>query len=303
MKVIDAHCHLLPEVVLGSASFYNDTWGNQGEHIRAMDEAGVDIGLLSYPTTDFHAKHGMSEIRAARVYNEAVKKLADSSDGRLRFLAALPVTETDEMIAEARRAIDDGAAGLSLPTNTKGMYPDERVLDSFYDEVQRIGVPVFIHPTTQTPFGYSELRHPLITPVFQYAFDTMLCLAKFAVSGILKDFPGLKLVFASFGGAMPFLAGRFDRTYNMLLGRQIVPDLGEGIGDILRKVYVDTSGADSLALIKLAVEVFGEDRVLWGSDFPANQEVKASIEAIKGLRMNKSAKEKILGGNLEALIG
>lgn len=303
MKIIDAHCHLLPENVLSSASFYNESWGDLSGHLAMMDEAGVETGLLSYPTTDFHAKNGMSEIRAARVYNESVKKLVDASSGRLKFLAALPVTETGEMLAEARRALDDGAAGLSLPTNTKGMYPDERALDPFWSAVREMDVPVFIHPTTQTPFGYGELKHPLITPVFQYAFDTTLCLAKVAVSGILNDFPGLKLVFASFGGVMPFFSGRFDRTYRMLLGRGIVSDLGEDVSDILRKVYVDTSGSDSASQIALAVEVFGEDRVLWGSDFPASRDVMASIGAIKGLKINKQAREKILGGNLGGLIG
>ncbi len=293
----------MPENVLSSASFYNQSWGDIGAHIAAMDEAGVDIGVLSYPTTDFNAKNGLSEIRAARVYNESVKKLADASGGRLRFLAALPVTETDEMTAEAKRAMDEGAVGLSLPTNTKGMYPDERVLDPFYSAVQDMGLPMFLHPTTQTPFCYTEMRHPLLTPVFQYAFDMTLCLAKITASGILDDFPGLKLVFASFGGAMPFFAGRFDRTYRMLLERGIVKEMKSDPGAALRKVYVDTSGADSTPMLNLALEVFGEDRLLWGSDFPANSEVKASIGAIKRLRINKQAKEKILGGNLEGLVG
>jgi len=303
MKVIDAHFHILPEAVYRSASFYNESWGGVEGHLRAMDEADVGTAVASYPTTDFHAKSGLSEIRASRVYNEAMKKISDESGGRIKYLAALPITETDEMLAEARRAADVGAVGLSLPTNRMGTYPDGQALHPFFAEVERMGLPVFFHPTTQTPFGHGELRHPLITPVFQYAFDTTLCLAKVVDAGLLDMYPKLKLVFASFGGAMPFFAGRYDRTYRMLLGRGIVKDAGADPGEILRKVYVDTSGTDSPAILRLALEVFGEDRVLWGSDFPANRDILASINAVCDLGIGGPAVEKIMGGNLDSLIG
>lgn len=303
MKIIDAHFHVLPEAVYKSASFYNESWGGMDGHIKAMDEAGVDTAVASYPTTDFHVKSGLSELRACRVYNEAMRKIADGSGGRIIFLAALPLTETDEMLAEATRARDDGAVGFSLPTNRMGMYPDAQALHPFFAEVEKMGLPVFFHPTTQTPFGHGELRHPLITPVFQYAFDTTLCLARVVDAGLLNMFPGLKLVFASFGGAMPFFAGRFDRTYRMLLGRGIVRDMGEYPGDVLRKVYVDTSGTDSAAILRLALEVFGEDRVLWGSDFPANRDITSSIDAVKGLGLADASVGKILGGNMLSLTG
>lgn len=302
MKIFDAHFHILPEPVYRTASFYNESWGGLDGHLNTMDEAGVCMAVASYPTTDFHAKNGLSEIRASRVYNEAMKKISDESGGRIRFLAALPITETDEMLAETKRAVEDGAVGLSLPTNRMGVYPDGQALHPFFCEVARLGLPVFFHPTTQTPFGYGELKHPLITPVFQYAFDTTLCLAKVVDSGLLETYPELKLVFASFGGAMPFFAGRFDRTYRMLLGRGIVKEMGAGPKDALRKVYVDTSGTDSAAILTLAVEVFGEDRVLWGSDFPANRDVLASINAVCELGIGGAAAEKILYRNLAGLI-
>jgi predicted TIM-barrel fold metal-dependent hydrolase len=78
--------------------------------------------------------------------------------------------------------------------------------------------------------------------------------------------------------------------------------LGEDPSDTLRKLYVDTSGTASPGLLNLALEVFGEDRLLWGSDFPANRDVKASTEAVNGLDISSAAKEKMLGRNLQGLI-
>ena len=303
MRVIDAHFHLLPDDVIRHASFYNESWGGVDGHIKAMDDAGVDRALVSYPTTDWHAGKGVTEIQAAREYNLALRDIAGASGGRLAYLAVIPLTETNEMNAEASRARDEGAAGLSVPTNGGGVYPDDKKFLPFFEKAQDTGMPVFFHPTTLTPFGHGQLRHPLITPVFQYAFDTSICLAKVIESGLLNTFPGLRLVFASFGGVMPFLAGRFGRTYGMLMGRGIVGDLGEDPGETLKRIYVDTSGSASATLLMLALETFGEDRVLWGSDFPANRDIGSSIEAVRSLETTDAAKEKILHLNMETLLG
>jgi predicted TIM-barrel fold metal-dependent hydrolase len=299
----DSHCHLLPGEVYKNASFYNESWGDMRGHIERMDEEGVGWALLSYPTTDYHIRTGIPEIRAAMVYNDAVKKLCDESGGRLKFLATIPVGAPGEMREELRRAIKAESYGITMPTNGGGVYPDDERYLPFFEDVEKTGMPVFFHPTTLTPFGHGSLRHPLITPVFQYAFDTSICMAKVVESGLLMKFPRLKLVFASFGGTMPFLAGRFDRTYRMLKDRGIVRDMGADPGESLKKFYVDTSGVTSRALLMLALEVFGEDKVMWGSDYPANRDIKASIETIKSLDISANAKEKILRKNLERLTG
>jgi len=302
VNAFDAHFHLLPSEVYGKASFFNPSWGDIDASLGSMDEARVTRALVSYPTTDYHVKAGVSPIGAAKVYNRNLGALVKGKAERFQWMAALPLTEPGEMVAEMERAVGDGAAGVSLPTNLDGRYPDEPELMPFFEAVERSGLPVFIHPTTMTPFGHDALRHPLITPVFQYAFDTTICLARVVASGLLRDLPGLKLIFASFGGAMPFFAGRFDRTYEMLHGRGIVPDYGEFPSETLGRVYVDTSGTTSPTLLRLAVEVFGEGHILWGSDYPANRDIAGSLAAIRGIGLDESEVEQVCGGTLEGLL-
>jgi predicted TIM-barrel fold metal-dependent hydrolase len=300
--IFDSHFHLLPDEVIRHASFYNDSWGGMDGHLREMEEAGVSRALISYPTTDFHLKAALSETDGARVYNGAVKEIANASAGRISWLGSVPLTEASEMAALAEEALAQGAAGFTLPTNGGGTYPDDERFLPFFEKAEGWGAPVFFHPTTLTPFGFEKLRHALITPVFQYAFDTTLCLARVIDCGMLKKFPRLKLVFASFAGVMPFLASRYGRTYKMLLGRGIVKDMGDEPGETLKKVYVDTSGTADVKMLELAIDVFGEDRVLWGSDFPANREIKASIDAVNALSLKPPSKQKILRENLADLL-
>jgi aminocarboxymuconate-semialdehyde decarboxylase len=74
----------------------------------------------------------------------------------------------------------------------------------------------------------------------------------------------------------------------------MVKDLGKLPSQILKKIYVDTSGA-SLRNIRLAIDLFGEDKILWGSDYPVNADVNENLKMFDSL-INE-VKEKIISGN------
>jgi aminocarboxymuconate-semialdehyde decarboxylase len=80
----------------------------------------------------------------------------------------------------------------------------------------------------------------------------------------------------------------------MLRAREMVKDLGKLPSEIFKKVYVDTSGA-SLSNIKLAIDLFGEDKILWGSDYPVSGDVKSNLAMLDGL--GPEVKEKITSNN------
>ena len=108
----------------------------------------------------------------------------------------------------------------------------------------------------------------------------------------------VKFIFASLGGVIPFLKERFDRVYTMLRSRQLVKDLGKLPSEILKNVYVDTSGA-SLKNIKLAMDLFGEDKLLWGSDYPVCGDIQNNLNMLDELGLG--IKEKIIHKNFEAI--
>jgi predicted TIM-barrel fold metal-dependent hydrolase len=140
---------------------------------------------------------------------------------------------------------------------------------------------------------------PLLTPVVEYVFDITMCLGKMMMSGIISKYQEVKFIFGHFGGVTPFIKDRFDSTYQMLRQRAIVKDLGALPSEILKQVYVDTSGVQSPSMLKMALEVFPAERILWGSDFPAKRDLANSIKAIEELEITKKDKEAILRKNLE----
>jgi aminocarboxymuconate-semialdehyde decarboxylase len=103
-----------------------------------------------------------------------------------------------------------------------------------------------------------------LNQIVQYTFDTTLAVGSLISSGVLDRFPTLTLILAHGGGALPYLAGRFDCMH----GRS---DAGAGIvaagppSTYLRRMYYDTLLHDAHALRYLAsrVEI---DRLLIGTD-------------------------------------
>jgi predicted TIM-barrel fold metal-dependent hydrolase len=134
-------------------------------------------------------------------------------------------------------------------------------------------------------------------PVLEYSFDSSMFLGILMMEGILEKF-NINFIFSSLGGVTPFLKDRFDRVYMMLKTRDMVKDLGRSPSEILKRVYVDTSGS-SLANIKLAIDLFGEDKILWGSDYPVPPNIKDNITQLDAL--GKDTAEKIVSGNFHSL--
>ena len=301
--MFDAHSHWLPKEIIEKAHFFSPAWGDIENQLAIMDRFHIDRALILYPTSDAYIQMGgLKEV--ARVYNNAVAEVVNRYPNSFSGAAILPVDEPEEMVKEFGRATKGlGLRVISLATSFDGIYLDDDRFRPLYEKAEMSNTPIFIHPQTINPIGYERIKHPLLTPVIEFVFDTTICIGKLMTGGVLKSFPGLKFVFAHFGGVMPFIKERFDSVYKMLRGRNIVEDLSALPSDYLRKIYVDTSGASSPSALMCTLEMVGAEHTLWGSDYPGNPDVSASINVIKELDIPAEDKQKILGANIERILG
>jgi predicted TIM-barrel fold metal-dependent hydrolase len=301
--MFDAHSHWLPREIIEKAHFFSPAWGDIESQLTIMDRFHIDRALILYPTSDAYIQMGgLKEV--ARVYNNAVAEVVNRYPNRFSGAAILPVDEPKEMVKEFGRATKGlGLRVISLATSFDGIYLDDDRFRPLYEKAEMSNTPIFVHPQTINPIGYERIKHPLLTPVIEFVFDTTMCIGKLMTGGVLKSFPCLKFVFAHFGGVMPFIKERFDSVYKMLRGRNIVEDLSALPSDYLREIYVDTSGASSPSALMCTLEMVGAEHTLWGSDYPGNPDVSASIDAIKGLDIPSEDKQKILGANIEQILG
>jgi predicted TIM-barrel fold metal-dependent hydrolase len=301
MKIIDAHSHWLPEEIINNAHFFHKGWADIEAQVKAMQEAGVDRAVLSYPTSDAHLKLG-SIASVAKIYNDNVARVIKCYPDKFIGAAILPVDNSVDMVGELQRATEElGFKAVSLASSYNGKYLDDAIFLPLYKEAQDRRIPIFVHSQIVNPIGFERVNDPLLTPVIEYTFDMTMCIGKLLMADILREYPDLRFIFANFGGATAFLQHRFDATYSMLRSINFVKDLKANPSDLLSNIYVDTGGDKTKANFQLALELLGPKHILWGSDWPAKKDISSGIKVVEDLGLSEQDKEDILGGNLERL--
>ncbi|MEE9520376.1 MAG: amidohydrolase family protein [Dehalococcoidales bacterium] len=301
--MFDAHAHWLPREIIDNAHFFSPAWGDIKRQLALMDKFHIERALLLYPTSDAYQQMGGLQ-KVARIYNNSIAEVVKRYPERFIGAAILPVDEPEAMVTEFDRATEElGFKAISLATSFEGVYLDDDRFHPLYERAEASNTPLFVHPQTINPIGFEQVKDPLLTPVIEFVFDTTMCIGKLMTAGTLRRFPNLKFVFAHFGGVMPFIKERFDTVYKMLRGRNIVKDLFALPSDYLKQIYVDTSGATSPSTLMSTLEMVGAEHTLWGSDYPSNPDVSASIAAIEGLDIPSEDKKRILGANIERVLG
>ena len=299
--LIDAHSHWLPDEIITNAHFFHKGWGDIQGQLKIMDALGIDRAVLSYPTTDAHLKLG-SIAQVARIYNDNVSKILKAYPKRFIGAAVLPVDNSIDLLDELKRVTEElGFKAISLASSYNGIYLDDKMFLPVYKQAEEKNIPIFVHSQIVNPIGFERVKDPLLTPVVEYVFDTTISVGKLLMSDILRQYPRVKFIFAHFGGAICYLKQRFDSTYQMLRAMNFVKDLQALPSDYFKHIYVDTSGDTTKANFLLSLELMGPKHILWGSDWPAKQDIAAGIKAIGDLDISQDDKQDILGGNLAKL--
>lgn len=294
VSLFDAHIHYIPQELSVHTSFYKGIWQDKGKFYEFLDTHNIGKAFLVYPSTDAHLKLG-SYAKVCELYNSALEKILQENS-KIIGAAILDINDLSGAGRQLKELKDRGFKAVSLASSYEGKFIADKLIPLF-EEAEKQNLVIFVHPQTINPIGFERVKDPLLMPVLEYSLDTTMFLGLLMMEGILEKF-NVKIIFSSLGGVAPFLKDRFDRVYMMLRGRQMVKDLGRLPSQILSKVYVDTSGA-ALENIRLAIDLFGEDKILWGSDYPVHQDPKQNLAMLD--KLGKEVKDKITRINFSYL--
>jgi aminocarboxymuconate-semialdehyde decarboxylase len=262
--------------------------------LRAMDEARVDMAIVTLTSPNVFWGSARQSLKAARVVNDDMAAQSRRFPDRIRFMCSLPWQHAKLALAELKRACDElGAVGVMQLANVDGVSLTDRRFAPVWKEIDRRGLPVLIHPSA--PPGTRELdvmKYNLIASV-GFMFDTSLAVSRMIFDGFLDRYPALKLIAAHGGGALPYLAGRLDICFdNMPACRE---KISQRPSTYLKKIYYDSVVFQQESL-ELALKVGGEDRVLYGSDYPHNiGDMKGCLARVDALP--PAQRDAVRGGN------
>lgn len=231
--------------------------------IKAMDEAHVDIALVSLTSPNVYWGTKADSIAAARAINDDFRAAAQKYGGRIRWMASLPWQYADEAVAELRRAKQNGAIGICMLTSIRGAALTEEAYRPIWREIEATRLPVFIHPTKPEINYIGEDDTGLFNSI-GFINDTTLCFARMITTGFLDAFPKLNLIACHGGGYLPYLAARLDQIWARHPGGRRIESPPS---TYLTRLWYDAIVYDQQTLEFLVRQV-GAERVLYGSDFP-----------------------------------
>lgn len=187
-------------------------------------------------------------------------------------------------------------AGLIVNSSVRGEFLDDERSDEFFAMAEESGAPVLLHPPA-VPVGATAMKKVGAIEHVVRPCDITMGVAAILLAGRLRRFPGLKLVAPNAGGALALLREKLD----MAQRRDQIE--GPPLSDQLRRIYVDTA-TPSLPALRAAVEVFGPDRMLFGTDSPPlATPLDAALAAVDALGLSEEDRAKVLGGNAVELFG
>ncbi len=188
-----------------------------------------------------------------------------SNPGRFGAFAVLPLPDVDASLAELEHAIDDlKLDGVGLLTHYHGVYLGDLSLEPLFVEIDRRGVPVFVHPTV--PPSKDQPTFGLPPSLYEFTFDTTRAVANLLYTGTLDRHPSMRWILSHGGGTIPYLAKRL--TYGPVINSRLSERAPKNIIAALRSLYYDIAlTANDFALPSLRA-LLAPSQILFGSDFP-----------------------------------
>ncbi|HEX6412862.1 MAG TPA: amidohydrolase family protein, partial [Burkholderiales bacterium] len=119
--------------------------------IREMDEAGIDLQVLSHGAPATQRLDAQSAVPVARKVNDKLRETVKRHPGRYEAFAVLPTADPKASADELERAVTKlgfkGAMihGLTLIDGTNYFIDDKRFWPIF-ERAQALDVPLYMHP-------------------------------------------------------------------------------------------------------------------------------------------------------------
>lgn len=309
---IDVHAHLWSESYLDLLAGLGVPTGAQRgtgagsteEELAArfaqLDAAGVDLQVLSTTPVSPHIADEAAATRAARQVNDEYAEIVANYPQRFRAFATLPFPHTDAALKELTRALDDlGMLGAAVTTTVLGRGPGDPAFEPVYEELNRRGSVLYVHPAGVGAESELIAKHNLTWSIGAPIEDTV-AIMHLILAGIPSRYPKMKIIASHLGGALPMLLNRADHQVPWE-----APETPELPSRAAHRMWFDTVGHDHTPAIRAAVETFGADRLVLGTDFPyqANEEFQAAIDYVGRAGLDPAEVSAILDRNAAELLG
>lgn len=293
---IDAYAHILPHKYYQKMLAIEPNIPNMFPFIKIKTLMDLDERLAKWPDENTKQVISLANIspedftnpeQSAELCQSANEELADIIvkylDKFAGGVAILPMNNIEaacEVIASIKE--NDNLVGAQIFTRHLGKSIADKEFRPVLAQAAKLHVPLWMHPVF-------DPRKPDNNLVFSWEYELSQAMLQLVQSNIFQDYPDLKILIHHAGAMVPFFSGRIDHI------------LDEKHAQDFRKFYVDTAILGNTPALQLAIDYYGIDHVLFGTDAPfavmpsgADQII---TEAINELAISDKDKQKIFHDN------
>lgn len=299
-------------------------WYDIGRRLAHLDEVGVARQVVGFTGSSYDGVLPPSAAQPFwRAQNDDLAELVRTHPKRFLGLATLPTSDVAAAAAELERAHTElGLIGGTLPLDAFIHLESARALAPIFAAAQRHKSHLYIHrgeaaPTipkrtpevgeTNAYFGYPATRGPngalahlpgdhawaratLITSTHLAAGAITL-----ALTDLMDPYPDVSVQLTMIGGSIAQVAEAVDQ--------RVSRDGGASIQPRLRRIYLDTGATGRGPRgIALAAQVFGADRILFGSDYGPWPTIEPFIQGVAQADLTAHERDLIYFENGAALL-
>lgn len=272
------------------------------QRLELMDANGVDYVVLGLSGPGVQVeKDTATALRMARSANDRLAAEVHKRPDRYGGFAHLAMQDPRAAADELERCVRQfGFPGAMINGATLGVYLDDRRYDVFWERVEALQAPIYIHPANPIDKPHMYGDHPeLWGPTWSWTAETCTHALRLIFSGTFDRYPGAKVILGHMGETLPIQLWRFDSRYPISNQRYAIK---RRPSDYCRdNIFITTSGVCSDPAVRCALDSLGPRNVMFSIDFPF-EDTKTACDWIETATVSAAEREAVAHGNAQALL-
>jgi len=281
-----------------------------GDRLKSMDANGITMQVLSVDSSGANLLNDRKGPAFAREYNDLIASHISGFEDRFTAFAHLPTTAPIAAADELERAVKEHHfCGAMIRGMTEGHFLDHKRFAPIFERAEKLRVPIYLHPGLPpkevSDMYYSGLPNHsgMAEAIACYGWgwhsETAIHILRLLYAGIFDMYPNLNMIIGHMGEMLPMMMARSERAFKPGNGGANQRSLTETFH---QQVHITTSGFFTQPPLRIALDTFGVDNILFSIDYPFSTN-EMGIGFLNAIDLPDEQVAKIAHGNADKLLG